>query len=151
MMKPEMNDELVMGSEIICYLVKRFLSETDAVIPFATQLKNLHLLQEVILSHSVLWGWIDNLHCGNAGVSVLCILVFWIKEDKDPNIPIKLSLTSSMKILYLKHSKVGVAVCEILKAGYALSLIESTKTGSILNPFVIKPKLRCSVGKICVA
>lgn len=49
-----MSDELVMSSEIICYLVKRFLSKTDVVIPFATQLKDFHLLQAVILSHSVL-------------------------------------------------------------------------------------------------
>lgn len=40
MMKPGMSDELVMSSEIICYLVKRFLLKTDAVIPFATQLKD---------------------------------------------------------------------------------------------------------------
>lgn len=53
MMKPEMNDELVMDSEIICYLVERFLLKTDAIIPFATQL-NLHLLQEVVLSLSLL-------------------------------------------------------------------------------------------------
>lgn len=48
-----MNDELVMGFEIICYLVKRFLVKSDAVIPFATHL-NLHLLQEGVLSLSVL-------------------------------------------------------------------------------------------------
>lgn len=43
MMKPEMNDELVMDSEIIYYLVKTFLLKSDAILPFATQL-NLHLL-----------------------------------------------------------------------------------------------------------
>lgn len=57
-MKPKMNDELVMSSEIIHYLVKRFLLKSDAVIPFAM----LHLLQEVTKIFSVLWGQIVNLH-----------------------------------------------------------------------------------------
>jgi len=46
------NDEIVVGSEIIWYLVKRFLLKGDAVIPFGTQL-NLCLLQ-VVLSLSML-------------------------------------------------------------------------------------------------
>lgn len=43
MMKPEMNDNLVMGSENICYFLKRFLAKSAVMIPFATQL-NLLLL-----------------------------------------------------------------------------------------------------------
>lgn len=38
MMWPEMNDELVMGSEIVFDLVRRSLSKRDAVILFAAQL-----------------------------------------------------------------------------------------------------------------